>query len=122
MGTKGLAMIARMTNIAVLAAGLFLLSAEASAQLLNPQIERRQGYDPQPMNFELWCQETARYSNERCAQRLTGDVREFEDYRSIIERFELETYMEQRHDAEALKQVDRNYGAPWADYNDPRVR
>lgn len=115
-------MIARLAKRGLLATAMALTASAALAQALNPQIERRQGFDPQPMNFELWCQETADYGTKRCAQRLTGDVREFEEYRSIVERYELEYYMQRRREEEALKQVDRNYGSPWADYSDPRVR
>jgi hypothetical protein len=115
-------MLARTLGTAALTAGFLFAGSAAFAQLLNPQIERRQSFDPQPMNFDLWCQETVRYSTERCNQRLAGDVREFEEFRSIIERFELETFMEERRDAETQKQVDRDYGEPWVDYSDPRIR
>ena len=115
-------MVVRAGIYGAVAAGSLMIATTAFAQLLNPQIERRQGYDPQPMNFDLWCQETVRYSADRCAQRLAGDVSEFEEYRSLIERYELQYYMEQRKQAEALEQVDRDYGSPWGDYTDPWLR
>src|SRR5215831_1032564 len=42
------------------------------------------------MDFDLWCQQTQRYSADRCASRRPEDVRAFEDYRSSIERYEID--------------------------------
>ena len=92
------------------------------AQLLDPQAEPRQDLEVSPMNFDLWCQETMRYPAERCTQRLAADIREFEAFRSVIERQETLYLMEQRRDAEALDRVDRDYSSPWRDYTDPLGR
>jgi len=107
---------------AVLLASLVFLTAPAAAQLLNPQAEPRQDFEIRAMNFDLWCQQTMRYPVERCSQRLEADLREFEAHRTIIEREETQFLLEQRRDAEALKQVERDYGAPWSDYSDPLGR
>ena len=82
----------------------------------------RQNYDVQSMNFDLWCQETRRYPVDRCDARLPADQREFEDYRALIERYELQYLMEQRRDAEAVERIERDYGAPWERYSDPLGR
>ena len=94
----------------------------ASAQLLDSPAEPRLDLEITPMNFDLWCQETMRYPAERCEQRLAADMREFESFRAVIERQETLYLMEQRRDAEAFDQADRDYGSPWTDYNDPLGR
>lgn len=50
------------------------------------------------MDFDLWCQQTQRYAADRCSARRPEDVKAFEDYRSSIERYELDY----------LKQVQKN--------------
>ena len=46
------------------------------------------------LDFDLWCQQTQRYSLDRCVARRDEDVKAFEDYRTAIERYELD-YLEQ---------------------------
>lgn len=87
------------------------------AQTGDSQLGGRQNYNLQSMNFDLWCQETRRYPVDRCDARLPDDQREFEDYRALIERYELQYLMEQERDAEAAERIDRDYGAPWERYN-----
>ena len=69
---------------AVVLAG-FLASSAAAQPLQMPQ-----NYGVKTMSFELWCQDTQRYSAERCMQRRPEDVKAFEDYRAVIERYELQ--------------------------------
>ena len=47
-----------------------------------------------PLDFDLWCQQTQRYAIDRCAARRDEDVKAFEDYRTAIERYELD-YLKQ---------------------------
>src|SRR5260221_1522551 len=47
-------------------------------------------FNVRTMDFDLWCQQTQRYATERCAARRAEDVKAFEDYRSSIERYELD--------------------------------
>ena len=58
----------------------------------------RSNYDVKNMNFEAWCQETQQYPADRCDARRPEDVKAFEDYRAVIERYELDF----------LKRVQRN--------------
>ena len=81
------------TSFAVVAALLFLGSATASAQPLSGPLN----YDVKTLTFELWCQETQRYPQDRCDARRPADVAAFEAYRASIERYELQY----------LKQMDR---------------
>ena len=50
------------------------------------------------MNFDAWCQETQQYPADRCEARRPEDLKAFEDYRAVIERYELDY----------LKRVQRN--------------
>jgi len=54
-------------------------------------------YDVKNMTFEMWCQETQRYPDDRCQARRPADLAAFENYRAAIERYELQY----------LKQVER---------------
>jgi hypothetical protein len=87
-----------------LAALLLLGTSSAFAQL--PGASARDlslgvgAFPVRTMDFDLWCQQTQRYSPERCAARRPEDVRAFEDYRNSIERYEIEH----------LKQVQKDEG------------
>lgn len=81
------------TSFAVASALVFLGFASVSAQPLSGPLN----YDVKTLTFELWCQETQRYPQERCDARRPADVAAFEAYRASIERYELQY----------LKQMDR---------------
>ena len=46
-------------------------------------------YDVKTMNFDLWCQEQAGLSPDRCDKRLPDDEARFEAYRAKIEKYEV---------------------------------
>ena len=46
-------------------------------------------YDVKTINFDLWCQEQAHLDPDRCDKRLPEDERQFEAFRSTIEKYEL---------------------------------
>ena len=96
------------------------LANSSWAQSPASQFDGRRNYDVQSMNFDLWCQETQRYAVDRCDSRLPEDLREFEEYRAVIERYELQYLMEQRRDAEAAQRIERDYAAPWERYDNIR--
>jgi len=83
---------------------VLLFAGSASAQL--PGASARDlslgvgDFPVRNMAFDLWCQQTQRYAAERCAARRPEDVRAFEDYRSSIERYEIDH----------LKQVQKDEG------------
>jgi len=79
--------------VVAVSALLLLGSAGVSAQPLSGPLN----YDVKTLTFELWCQETQRYPQERCDALHPADVAAFEAYRASIERYELQY----------LKQVDR---------------
>lgn len=56
------------------------------------------GYNVKNMDFDLWCQQTQRYDNDRCAARRPEDVKAFEDYRTAVERYELDFLKQQQRD------------------------
>jgi len=66
-------------------------------------------FNVRPMDFDLWCQQTQRYTVDRCVARRVEDVKAFEDYRSSIERYELDY----------LKQVQRGQDAQARTNRDP---
>jgi len=110
--------LARMLGVLLMCSLWFADSGWA--QSLGSQFDGRQNYDVHSMNFDLWCQETQHYAVERCDARLPEDQREFEAYRAIIERYELQYLMERERDAEAAERIERDYAAPWERYNNFR--
>ncbi|MGB8603270.1 MAG: hypothetical protein WCD42_13830 [Rhizomicrobium sp.] len=46
-------------------------------------------YPVKRMDFDLWCTEEMRLPFERCAQRLTDDLQKFDDYRALIEKYDV---------------------------------
>ena len=80
---------------ALFAAGLLVFSAGAQAQL-------RRNYDVQPMNFDLWCFETAKLDSARCTRRLPADVEAFELFRARIEAYEI-PHLQQKNRAARIE-------------------
>ena len=110
-------------RVHILGVGLFAACLAVSmepvwTQTGDQSLGGRQSYNVWPMNFDLWCQETQRYSVDRCDERQPEDLREFQEYRSLIGRYEMQYLLEQRRAAEAEQRADRNYGAPRDRYND----
>src|SRR5262245_40160334 len=62
------------------------LSTTAAAQPLSSPLN----YNVKTMSFERWCQDTQHYPAERCQARRPDDVAAFENYRRLIERYELD--------------------------------
>jgi hypothetical protein len=60
------------------------------------------------MDFDLWCQQTQRYDATRCAARRPEDVKAFEDYRSSIERYELDYLKQVQKDQELRARTNRD--------------
>jgi hypothetical protein len=58
-----------------------LLAVPASAQTAR--------YDVKTMNFDLWCQETAKLDPDRCDKRTPEDEKAFDSYRAKIEKYEV---------------------------------
>ena len=65
-------------------------------------------YNVRSMDFDLWCQQTQRYTAERCAARRAEDVKAFEDYRSSIERYELDYLKQVQKDQELRARTNRD--------------
>jgi succinylarginine dihydrolase len=77
----------------------------------NAQIGRN--YDVKPMNFDLWCQETAHIAPDRCDKRLPQDDEAFNAYRAKIEAYEIPYLQQQNRNA----RIDTNIL-----HNDPTDR
>src|SRR5215470_15938247 len=97
----------------LLATLLLLVAADvAQAQILpTPGRELSIGvgtFGVRTMDFDLWCQQTQRYSAERCAARRPEDVRAFEDYRSSIERYEIDHLKQVQKDQDFRLRANRD--------------
>jgi hypothetical protein len=75
-----------------LAAAVLLACGPASAQI-------GRNYDVHPMNFDLWCQDTAKIDPDRCDKRLPEDNDAFEAYRAKIDAYEIPYLREKNKDA-----------------------
>ena len=71
---------------AILVVAFLAIAGSAFAQPL----AGRSNYDIKNMSFDAWCQETRQYPTDRCDARRPEDVKAFEDYRAVIERYELD--------------------------------
>ncbi len=60
------------------------------------------------MDFDLWCQQTQRYEVNRCEARRPEDVKAFEDYRTAVERYELDFLKQQQHDDAFRARLNRD--------------
>ena|SRR5262252_5509700 len=79
--------MSRIAKVALAVSGVVLgLSTGAGAQPLSGPLN----YNVRTMSFELWCQDTQHYPAERCQARRPDDVAAFENYRRLIERYELD--------------------------------
>lgn len=55
-------------------------------------------YPVQTMDFDLWCTEQQHYSWDRCDKRLPEDMKKFEAFRGVVERYEI-PYLQQKQQA-----------------------
>ena len=65
-------------------------------------------YNVRQMDFDLWCQQTQRYSAERCTDRRLEDVKAFEDYRTAVERYELDYLKQLQRDQDIRTRTTRD--------------
>ena len=63
------------------------------------------------ISFERWCQEIQRYPLVRCDARQPDDLRAFDDYRMIIERYEVEFLRQREREAQVQDRVNQDAGA-----------
>ena len=91
-----------------------LLAASSAAQAqytVTPGRELSIGagtFGVRTIDFDLWCQQTQRYTAERCAARRPEDVRAFEDYRSSIERYEIDHLKQVQKDQDFRLRTNRD--------------
>jgi hypothetical protein len=88
-------------------AGLALVAAAASGQAQT--LTGQQNYSVRTMSFDSWCQQLQRLPVDRCKQRRADDLKAFNDYREVIERYELQ-YLRQA-------QKDRDFNNHSRDFN-----
>ena len=68
----------------------FAIAALAAVQVGAQPLTTPQNFGIRTMSFELWCQQLQRLSAERCMQRRPEDLKAFNEYRQIVERYELQ--------------------------------
>jgi hypothetical protein len=94
------------------AALVFLAASSASAQLPGASIRDLSigtgSFPVRTLDFDLWCQQTQRYSADRCMARRPEDVKAFEDYRSSIERYEVEHLKQQQKEEDFRALTNRD--------------
>src|SRR3569623_509023 len=82
--------------------GLLVAALFVPAATLPVSAQRSNGnYPVMEMNFDLWCQEQAGYSAERCDKRTAQDQAAFDAYRAKFEAYEI-PYLQQKNDAARL--------------------
>jgi hypothetical protein len=89
-------------------AGLAAVLAAGSADAQTQSLQGAQPYGVRTMSFESWCQQLQRLSPERCMQRRAEDVKAFNDYREIIERYDLQ-YLKQAQKDRDLNNHSRDF-------------
>jgi hypothetical protein len=67
----------------------------ALAALAVPAAGEDGPYKLQNLDFGLWCTEQEHLPYARCEKRLPDDVKKFETYRTLIERYEI-PYLQER--------------------------
>jgi len=109
----------RLLAIAALAATLPWAGALAQSISVAPGVDLsigpnvdpstgQAGYNVKNMDFDLWCQQTQRYEINRCEARRPEDVKAFEDYRTAVERYELDFLKQQQRDNQFRAQISRD--------------
>jgi hypothetical protein len=91
----------QMASRAALLAALLLCCGGASAQI-------GRNYDVKPMNFDLWCQETAHIDPNRCDKRLPEDDDAFNAYRAKIDAYEIPYLQQQNRNARIETDIMHN--------------
>ncbi len=99
--------------LAIAALAGTLQSGWVSAQSVSiaPGVDSSAGpttYNVREMDFDLWCQQTQRYDADRCTARRLEDVKAFEDYRTAVERYELDHLKQLQKDETFRAQTTRD--------------
>jgi hypothetical protein len=65
-------------------------------------------YDVKEITFDSWCQNTQRYSADRCQARRAEDVMAFENYRGTVEHYEFDYLKKEQKDQEIQNLTNRD--------------
>ena len=65
------------------------------------------GAEP-PWSFEMWCQEMQLYPVKRCDARLADDLREYQQYRADVEKYNDTQTSKAKRDQEILQRLNQN--------------
>jgi hypothetical protein len=80
----------------------------AATQSLRPLSGGSRILPVQRMTFDRWCQEVQRYPLLRCDARQPDDLRAFEAYRVVIERYEVEFLRDRERQRDILNRANQD--------------
>jgi hypothetical protein len=101
----------RLLAVVALSGAASWVSALAQPLPVGPGVDLSTGQtrlNVRQLDFDLWCQQTQRYSIERCTARRDEDVKAFEDYRTAIERYELDFLKQEQKDQDFRARINRD--------------
>jgi hypothetical protein len=81
-----------------------LFLAGAAVLLALPAQAQNTRLDVKTLNFDMWCQETAKLDPDRCDKRTPEDEKKFESYRDKIEKYEV-PYLEKKEQEQNFNRV-----------------
>jgi hypothetical protein len=68
------------------------------------------GTEREVLSFEMWCLEVQAYPPMRCDARRGNDVKDYETYRTTIEKFSTQRSEQERRDQALQEQLNRSPG------------
>ncbi len=95
-----------------LAACAALALAALPAKAAGPNDTGPTTLNVQNMTFDMWCQDTQRYSYDRCQARNVKDQQDFELYRNTVENYEVQYLQDKQKDAEFQHQLMHDPSVP----------
>jgi hypothetical protein len=90
--------------LAMIIAGLFVVSRPAAQQSSTPRV------GIEVLSFDMWCLEMQFYPAARCDSRRNDDVKDYETYRSSVEKFTDQRAARDKRDLELKNRLNRAPG------------
>ena len=64
------------------------------------------------LSFDMWCLEMRLYPSARCDRRQSDDIKAYEQYRAVAERYDQEQAARAKRDLDLKQKLDRNAPKP----------
>jgi hypothetical protein len=97
--------------LALMAAPAAAQSPAATQSLRGLNGDPSRTFRVQRISFERWCQEIQRYPLVRCDARQPEDLRAFESYRTIIERYEVQLLQQREKERSVQERANQDLGS-----------